>query len=118
MAADDMYCLIIYVKIFLRVFACFSGMKESVEPVLPVVFVMPVIQVEIMQHSACQQCVLIAVKRQHLINLMTHFGNLLAVLICGYIAMLYIFLHLLYMIIGLDRFEYCLLFVLIVHSCG
>ena len=63
MAVDDMPGLFINVKILLRVFACFLSMKESMETMFSIVFVMPVVQVEIMQHGTCQQCVLITVKR-------------------------------------------------------
>ena len=62
MAVNDMPGLFINVKIFLCVIARLLSMKESMQTMLSIVFVMPVIQVKIMQHGPRQQCVLITVK--------------------------------------------------------
>ena len=107
--------LFINIKIFLCVITCLFSMKETMETMFSIVFVMPVIQVKIMQHGSCQQCVLITVKRKHFVYLWTDFSDLFTVLIGSDIAMLDKFLHLLHMIICFNRWQYPLLLVLIIH---
>ncbi len=113
MTVNDMADGIIDVKVFSGIPTGLLCMGEAMQTVGSSVLCMPVIEIKIMEHGSCDQSSGVGMQEEPSVYSTAESGNIFTVFKSGYISVLKVFFHFLYMTVGGQFPKYFFGFVII-----